>query len=71
MAGMDKFIAIIRREMQNQDVSISELARRAKTSRPYLHRVLAKQHIPSFGWCQRIAKALKLKIEIKHKPVVD
>jgi transcriptional regulator with XRE-family HTH domain len=43
--------------------SISELAKKAKVSRPYLSRVLSGQQQPSLDRAEKIGKPLGLKVK--------
>ena len=66
---MDEIIAAIEAARKNKHVSISELARRADTTRAYIHRVIKGQHKPTLAWCLRVAHALDLDITIQPTPV--
>jgi len=64
---MDRFIQTVRQALSDQGMSISELARRAQTSRPYVHRVLRGDHVPTLAWCYRVADALDLDLVLAKK----
>lgn len=55
---MDEFIEIVEREMVSQKITLSELARLAGVGRPYLHRVLCREQIPSVAWAEKVASVL-------------
>ncbi len=65
---VDEFIEILEQEMEAQGMSIRELARLAKVGRPYLHRVLAGQQVPSVGWALRVADVLGVEIIFSKTP---
>lgn len=62
---VDEFIALMRKEMDRQGMSISELARKAQIGRPYLHRVMNHEHSPSLEWVERVAAALGMEVTIQ------
>jgi DNA-binding phage protein len=59
---MQDFIEIVVTEMESQQLSMSELARRAEVARPYLHRVLSREQMPSMEWVQKVLAALHLRV---------
>lgn len=62
---VDTIRQIIADEMQKQGLCTAELARRAGTSRAYLHRVLNGEHSPSFDWAEKVAETLGFRLSIK------
>lgn len=59
---VEEFVSEILRRLEEKDMSVSELARRAGVSRPYLHNVLSGEHCPSLGFAQKIGDVVGVKI---------
>lgn len=59
---MDDFIKLVESEMVAQEISLSELARMAAVGRPYLHRVLSKEQVPSVEWVEKVAGVLGINL---------
>lgn len=62
---VDEFVERVVEEMERQSISHSELARRADCGRPYLYRVLAREHSPSLDWAEKVAAVLGLEFSLK------
>ena len=58
------FSKVIAARIKSQGISVSEVARRAGISRPYLHRLLAAQHDPTLDVAERIAKVLGMSLKL-------
>ena len=61
---MEDFIKHVKLQMKRQKVGFSELARLAGVGRPYLHRVLNGEHIPTIEWAEKVATALKFSVKV-------
>lgn len=64
---MDEFVAQVRTRIDQTGMTMTELARRAGVARPYLHRVLTGEHVPTIRVAQQIAGALDLQMTFKKK----
>lgn len=60
-----EFVQAVEQEMKKQGMTLTELARRAKIGRPYLHRVLSGEHAPTLEWAEKVAAVLGLAITVK------
>lgn len=60
--AVEEFIEQVRARLVETGMSISELARNAGVGRPYLHRVLSGEQVPSLTNAEAVANALGLKI---------
>jgi transcriptional regulator with XRE-family HTH domain len=60
--AVNNFIEEVNARMLETGITISELARRAHVTRPYIHRILSGQQVPSLTIADAIAKALGLQI---------
>ena len=64
LRGMVQFSKVIAARIKSQGISVSEVARRAGISRPYLHRLLVAQHDPTLDVAERIAKVLGMSLKL-------
>jgi DNA-binding phage protein len=64
---VDEFVAQVRTRIDQTGMSMTELSRRAGVARPYLHRVLSGQHVPTIRVAEQIANALGLHITFRKK----
>lgn len=60
--AVEEFIEQVRTRLLEKGMSISELAREAGVGRPYLHRILSGEQVPSLTNAEAVAKVLGLKI---------
>lgn len=60
--AVDEFVKQVEAKLAESGMSISELSRRSLVARPYIHRILAGEQVPSFTIAEAIAKVLGLKI---------
>lgn len=61
-SAVDEFVKSVEKRRKELGLSISELARKAKVGRPYLHRVLSGEQDPSLRWAEKIGRPLGLKV---------
>jgi gp16 family phage-associated protein len=61
-SAVEEFIEQVRARLAETGMSISELARNAGVGRPYLHRILGGEQVPSLTNAEAIARVLGLKI---------
>lgn len=57
-----QFPLILRAEMAKKGMSISELAERAKVGRPFLHRILSGEQVPTLTSVEKICRPLGITI---------
>lgn len=60
VAAENNFRENLRAVLQSREISQSELAERADTSRPYVNRVLNGETVPGLGQSERLANAVGL-----------
>jgi transcriptional regulator with XRE-family HTH domain len=60
--AVEEFIEQVNARLDQTGMSISELARTAQVGRPYLHRILSGEQVPSLTIAEAIANAIGLKI---------
>lgn len=65
-AGMSEIINQLAAEIAKRG-TISEAARRAGVSRPYLSNVLSGKHQPRIDWVERLAKTLGISLKISGR----
>jgi len=61
---VDEFVAVVKREIDSQQITMVELSRKANVNRPYLYRVLSGDNKPTLEVAERIAKALGLSLKV-------
>lgn len=66
---MHDFVEIVNAELERQEMSISELARRADISRPYVHRILSREQMPSLELAEKVLAALGFRVVFEKHPV--
>jgi len=63
----DEFRVAVIRRMARTGMTVSELAKKTGGSRSYLSESLDGLHMPTIGWCCRVADAVDLKLAVKRK----
>lgn len=68
-SSVDEFIEHVRARIDETGITISDLARQSKVTRPYIHRILAGEQVPTLTVAEALAKVLGLKITtlLSHK----
>lgn len=63
---MQDFIQIVKQEIDRTGMPLAEVARQAECGRPYLHRVLAGEQVPSLDWVERVARVLGIRLKFEQ-----
>jgi DNA-binding phage protein len=66
-SALSDFVAKVREKLTEKEMSIYQLAAEAEVGRPYLHRVLAGEQVPTIDWMERVGKILGIKIKVVVK----
>jgi ribosome-binding protein aMBF1 (putative translation factor) len=61
-SAVTEFVAMVKAALEEQGMTITDLAKKAKVGRPYLHRVLSGEHVPTMERAEKIGKPLGLKV---------
>jgi transcriptional regulator with XRE-family HTH domain len=61
-SAVTDFIEQVNSKLDESGMSISELARLSGVARPYIHRILSGEQVPSLTIAEAIAGALDLRI---------
>lgn len=59
---VNDFVAQVRARLRERNMTITDLAKKAKVTRPYIQRVLAGDQIPTLATAEKIGKPLGLKV---------
>lgn len=65
--ALSDFVELVRKRIDRGDITISELATKAEVGRPYLHRVLSGDHVPTIDWMEKVGKVLGISIKVVVK----
>ena len=66
--AVEEFIAQVNARLKETGISISELSRRSHVARPYIHRILSGEQVPSITTAESLARVLGLKITTLDAP---
>jgi DNA-binding phage protein len=66
-SALSDFVVKVREKLAEKNMSIYQLAAKAEVGRPYLHRVLAGEQVPTIDWMERVGKILGIKIKVVVK----
>lgn len=61
-SAVEEFREQVRKQMEERELSISQLARDLGMSRPFLSRVISGQQMPSIDVADKIARKLGLRL---------
>lgn len=61
---MAEFRDLLQKRMEERKMSIAQLAREAEVGRPYLHRVLAGDQIPTVDWMEKVGKKVGIFVKL-------
>lgn len=66
-SALADFVELLRQKIDQEEITISELAKKAGVGRPYLHRVLSGDHVPTIDWMEKVGKHLGISIKVTVK----
>lgn len=61
---MAEFRELLKKRMQERELSISQLCRDAKVGRQYMHRVLTGEQIPTVDWMEKVGKKVGIRVKL-------
>lgn len=60
---MDQFLAIVRQQLIERNMTVRELAEKANMGYPYVYRLLKGEHSPTMDRAQKLADALGISLQ--------
>ena len=62
---IEQFVDSITTAIDASELTITEIARRAKITRPYVYRIKSGKQVPTIAVARRLATVLGLRIDIR------